>query len=131
MALGPSHYTRDWKLLASVCKKRTAIRAQFGLGSRATQEQIEAIWDDIFNADAAAWPSIRRVFEEMMRDPDLVRDLRSAWLRMKRSRPWRLRGFLFGEVQPKAVMKLCWTAIRTSCDTVRDSRSKLECWGRF
>jgi hypothetical protein len=128
MEFGPEHYTRDWELLACVCAEWTQIRARFGLGSRASREQIERFWDEIFNADPQARPCIRRLFREMMEDQLLARHLcRCYWRAL---RPWERRGYTFEEVLPWAVYRLLWTVVRNSC-TWLGFRETSEHWARF
>jgi hypothetical protein len=123
---GPDHYTRDWDLLACVCREWTEIRTRFRLGARATREQIEAVWDEIF-PDREAWPGIRRVFQEMMRDETLVRHLWMCWTQLP---PWDYRGYTFREILPVVLYRLCWVVVRNSCTWSAD-RGSDEHWARF
>jgi hypothetical protein len=129
MVFGSDHFTRDWDLLACVCAEWTKIRALFGLGPRAPQEQIETVWDEIFNADRDAWPCIRRVFYEMMRDPALALHLsRCYW---KELQPWQRRGYTFAEILPVVLSRLCWTVVRNAGAWAASRKKDDEHWARF
>jgi hypothetical protein len=128
MAFGPDHYTRDWDLLRGVCSEWTEIRRRFRLGSKATREQIEAVWDQIFNADKAAWPGIRRIFHELMRDEALARHLEKCyWQELE---PWQRRGYTFEELLPVVLYRLCWIVVRNACAWLA-YRDTTEHWARF
>jgi hypothetical protein len=125
---GPNHYTRDWDLLAGACREWTEIRRRIGLGSKATQAQIEAVWREIF-AGPTSWPFIRRVFHEMMRDRILACELRRYyWHELQ---PWELRGFTFEEILAVVLQRLGWVVVRNACTWLNDRGETDVHWARF
>jgi hypothetical protein len=128
MEFGPDHCTRDWDLLAGVADEWAAIRARFQLGSKATLEQIEKVWDEIFKANPVAWPHIRRVHHELMRDEALVRHLGTCyWKRLENS---ERKGYEFKHVLPGVLEKIFLTVVKNAHKWLR-SRGELEHWARF
>jgi hypothetical protein len=128
MEFGPGHYTRNWDLLACVGAEWTEIRRRFGLGRKATRDQIEAVWDEMFNADKAAWPSIRRLFHELTRDAALAHHLGKCY--WKELKTWERRGYTFEEILLVVLYRLLWIVVRNAC-AWSGFRGKLEHWARF
>ena len=71
------------------------MRERFDFGSRKPLRQIEEHWDALFNDDKEAWPAIRRVHHELMRDDALKRHLRSCFFH--ELEPAERRGYPFAE----------------------------------
>jgi hypothetical protein len=106
------HWSQDWELLAKIAAEWAEIRKLFGLGSKATREQIEKCWDGIFNVDRARWPAIRRIHNELMADPALARHLRTCyWQELK---PRERKGYEFQEVLGAVLTRLFWQVVRNS-----------------
>jgi hypothetical protein len=121
-------YTRDWNLLACVADEWATIRARFNLGSKATREQIEAVWDEIFNTNPTDWPCIRRVHYELMRDERLIRHLRKCY--WKELKPWERKGYQFEEVLAVVLTRLWWQVVRNAHRWLR-FQGKLPHWALF
>jgi hypothetical protein len=128
MEFGPDHYTRDWDLLAGVAGEWATIRARFKLGSKATREQIEEHWDEIFKANSTDWPCIRRVHVELMQDPALQRHLTTCyWKRLEDS---ERKGYKFKQVLPGVLRRIFLTVVRNAHQWLKH-RATLEHWARF
>jgi hypothetical protein len=128
MGFPDNHYTRAWKLLACVADEWATIRVRFNLGSKATREQIEEVWDAMFNADPADWPCIRRVHGELMRDEALARHLHKCW--WEELHPWELKGYEFEEIRPVVLTRLWWQVVRNAEKWLR-RQGELTHWARF
>ncbi len=147
-----SPYLREWDLLADIASEWAAIRGRFGLGSKATHEQIDAHYDAIFRTHPPEWPALRRLIVELTRDKGLQGYIRCVYQsglhphqRRNRSADLVINAVLYRLVWCVARRAKGWLQDRTPDtrrnrsrqthqnirhSTVRDDQV-LEHWGRF
>jgi hypothetical protein len=114
MAYDDSQYTRDWDLLKGVKAEWEKLVDRFDALKDPTVpgDRIEAFWDEIFRAEAADSPCIRRVAYEIPRDESLTRHLQVCFYR--RLEEIKRRGYKFREVHGEVVKRVLWIVCRNA-----------------
>jgi hypothetical protein len=122
---GATHYTRNWKLLECVGSEWETLRTRHRLGSKATRQQIDAVWDDIIHR----FKYLQQLHRHIFTDNVLHDHLRKCFVR--RISLTQRRGFNFERILPVVLMRIFWLVVRTASKTHSRFSAELSYWGRW
>jgi hypothetical protein len=111
MEFGSDHYTRNWECLVRIAQEWADVRVRFGLGSKATLEQIRPHTDAILD-EQSPWPHIRQVRHALERDPTLMLHLDTCF--HHRLQPGERLVYEFRAVLRAVLFRLFWAVVRNA-----------------